>query len=261
MQREVLNRRLARGTLSTQDYAQSVAAINKIKSEGIHQALELMADGDYQAGVDAYNSVGRMRGARVVEGKPGVTKLDNGEEVPTHFVTIQNADGSRAVMDVARARYQLVDFDKQLIHLDAAAKNRMQRDQHADQMKLSYTKLDQDSKAAAAAHGAQARQLALMQQKFYAETPAGMIAAREQALGRKLTEDQKATMLGIDLMPQALKMQVSSIMKEQEQLAQTINKAMADGSWQATIKNKDDKEDKGNVKDIVALKIVCFVFE
>lgn len=243
MQSEVLNRRLARGTLSTQDYAQSVAAINKIKSEGIHQALELMADGDYQAGVDAYNTVGRMRGARVVEGKPGVTKLSNGQEVPTHFVTIQNADGTRTTMDVARARYQLLDFDKQLIHQDAAAKNQMQRDQHADQMKLSYTKFDQESKAAAAALGAQARQLALMQQKFYAETPAGMIAAREQALGRKLTDDQKATMLGIDLMPQALKMQVSSIMKEQEQLAQTINKAMADGSWQPLIKG--DKDDKG----------------
>ena len=242
MQREVLNRRLARGTLSAQDYGQSVAALNKMKSEGIHQALELMADGDYQGGVDAYNAIGRMRGARMVEGKPGVTKLESGQEVPTHFVTIKNADGTRTTMDVARARYQLLDFDRQLVHQDAAAKNQMQRDQHTDQVKLGYAKLDQESKATAASQGTQARQLALMQQKFYAETPAGMIAAREQALGRKLTEDQKATILGIDLMPQATKMQVASLLKEQDQLAQTMSKAMADGSWQQTIKNKDGDE-------------------
>lgn len=236
VQQELLNRRLARGSVSPQDYAQSFVTLGKIKSEGIHQALDLMAQGDYQAGVNAYNSVGRMRGARVVEGKEGVTKI-NGQETPTHFVTIQNADGTRTTMDVAKARYQLLDIDRQLQHQDVAAKNQMLRDQHQAQIQLGYAKLDQEGKASTRANGLQAGQLDLAWKKFLAETPQGKISALEKTLGHPLNMDQKATLLGIDLMPQATRMQMASLLKEEEAIAQTINKAMADGTWQGT--NKD----------------------
>ncbi len=62
-QQELLKRRLARGTLSVQDYSSALSSLNRVQSEGIHQALERMAQGDYQGGVDAYNAVGPLSAA------------------------------------------------------------------------------------------------------------------------------------------------------------------------------------------------------
>lgn len=239
-QSEFLRRKLARGTLSVQDYANSVQHLDRIKNEGIHDALALMAQGRYDDAMEKYNSSGQMRGARVLEGREGTTQI-NGQAVPTRFVTLQNPDGTRSTMDVAKAQYQLLDMNAQLAHLDKARQSDMQRDHHAGTLALGREQLAQNAKDAAASRALQSQHLALSLQQFAVTTPAGMIAAKEKALGRTLTPDEKATLLGVDNMPPATKMQLSSVLREQDQISQAINKAQADGTWQEA-----DKDNKSN---------------
>lgn len=239
-QADFLNRKLARGTLSAQDYATSMSLINRMKDEGIHDALALMSQGRYDDAMNKYNSTGQMRGARVIEGHEGVTKI-NGQDVPTHYVTVQNADGSRTVMDVAQAQYKLLDMNSRLGHLDKARHSDMMRDHYAGTLAMQREQLAQSAKDAAASRAIQSGHLALARQQMLASMPEGMIASKEKALGRDLTPDQKATMLGVDSMPPAIKMQLNSLLKEQDQNSQAINKAMEDPAWQAM-----DKDGKTN---------------
>ena len=232
-QLEFLNQKMARGTLSTQDYTASVESINKMKAEGIHDALALMSQGRYDDAMDKYNSVGDMRGMSVVKGEAGTTKI-NGQDTPTHFVTLQNADGMRTTMDVADAQYKLLDLNTRLGHADRARQTDMNRDQHADRIQYDYANLAQSAKDSAANRAIQGGHLALAQQQFNATTPAGMIAAREKATGMPMTAEQKDSLLGIDRMSPAIKMQAASVMKEQDQLSQAINKAQGDGTFVAT---------------------------
>ena len=235
-----LNGKLARGSLSAQDYAVATSHLNKIKEEGIHDALSLMAQGRYDDAIGKYNASGAMRGSSVVEGKEGVTKI-NGQDVPTHFVTVQNADGSRSVMDVAKAQYQLLDMNSRLGHIDKARQTEMQREHNTGTLQLGREQLAQSAKDAAASRALQSQHFGLQWQQFNATTPAGMIAAKEKALGRPLTPDEKGTMLGVDTLAPAIRLQLNSLLKEQDQLAQAINKAQADGTWQEA-----DKDGKAN---------------
>jgi hypothetical protein len=239
-QRQFLNGKLARGTLSAQDYSTSVAALNKMQSEGIHDALTLMAQGRYEDGIAHYNQSGLMRGASIVKGEPGTTQI-NGQPVPTHFVTVQNADGSRSVMDVAKAQYQMLDMNNQLAHIDKTRQTEMMRQHYADSAQLGRDQLSQHAKDAAASRAIQNGHLSLAMQQFNASTAPGLIGAKEKALGRPLSPDEKATLLGIDTMAPAQRLQLQSVLKEQDQLAQAINQAQASGTWQET-----DKDGKSN---------------
>ena len=239
-QTDFLNRKMARGTLSAQDYATSMSMINRMKEEGIHDALALMSQGRYDDAMDKYNSTGQMRGASVIDGREGVTKI-NGQDVPTHLVTVQNADGSRTVMDVAQAQYKLLDINSRLGHIDKARQTNMMADHYAGTLALGREQLAQSAKDAAASRAIQSGHLALARQQLLATTPAGIIASKEQALGRPMTFDEKATMLGVDSMPPALKLQLTSLLKELDQNAQAINKAMEDPAWLAS-----DKDGKAN---------------
>lgn len=230
-QAELLRRKTARGDLSATDYAQQVSTLNKFKSEGVTTALDLMAQGRYDDAMTAYNGVGAMRGAKIVKGEQGVTKI-NGQDTPTHFVTIANADGSQAVMDVTKARYQLMDLNTQLQHQDKAATTAMTAKHYADSAQLARDQLAQSAKDAAASRAIQSAHIGLAREQFAAGTPLGQIAQAEKVLGRPLSASEKAAKLGIDTMPVATRLQVTSLFKEQDQISQAMNKAQADGTWQ-----------------------------
>lgn len=64
-----------------------------------------------------------------------------------------------------------------------------------------------------------------------AATPAGKISAVEAALHAPLPIDQKMSMLGVSRLSQPDQLVVNSLLKQQEQMDQAKNKALADGSW------------------------------
>ena len=123
-QLELLNRQVSDGRVSPQEYAANVKNINAMKQEGVHEALDLMAQGQYQEAMDKFNSVGVRRGVQFVSAKDGTTMVD-GVEQPTKLVTLRAPDGSTSVTDVTQARYQLMNIDQQLTHADKAANTAM----------------------------------------------------------------------------------------------------------------------------------------
>ncbi|MET3134313.1 hypothetical protein AAKU55_004608 [Oxalobacteraceae bacterium GrIS 1.11] len=230
-QSEFLRRKLTRGDLTAQDYASQSGYLNKLKTEGVNDALSLMAQGRYDEAMEKYNGVGAMRGARIVAGQEGVTRI-NGQDTPTHFVTVANADGTQSRMDVARAQYQLLDMNTQLQHQDKAANTAMTAKHYADTALYQRDELAQRARDSAAGRAIQQAQLNLAVRQYDASTPFGQIAAKEKALGAPMTPDQKATILGVDAMPVATRARLTSLLKEQDQISQAMNKAQADGTWQ-----------------------------
>lgn len=231
-QSALLRRKIDRGDMTTADYTQQMTALNQWRNEGVNDAMAMLSQGRYDEAMQRYNSVGSMKGARLVKGEAGVTKI-NGEDVPTHFVTIANSDGTQTQMDVAKARYQMLDLSAQLGHVDRARQTNMQREHYAGQREDNKAIREQSAREAAAGRAIQLKQLRMQELQFNAATPLGQIEAKERALGTSLTADQKATLLGIDAMPTATRLQLSNLLKSQEQISQAINKAQADGSWQA----------------------------
>jgi len=230
-QLEVMRRKSARGDMSPEDYAQKSQAVQRIRDEGIHDALQLMAQGRYGDALDRYNSVGAMRGAALVKGEEGTTTI-NGQTMPTHLVTIRNADGTRTQMDVTKAQYQLMDFNSQLQAGDRARTLDQSATQHADSVTLSREQMAQQARENAANRAMEARRLALTQSQFEANTPFGRIRATEKALGTPLSASQRAAMLGVDTLRPEVRAQLSSLLKQQEGIETSINKAQADGTWQ-----------------------------
>lgn len=230
VQTELIRRKGARGDLTPEEYAQKMSFLARARNEGISDALALLSQGRYDEAMAHYNASGLMKGARLIKGQEGTTHI-NGEEVPTHFVTIANPDGSRTSMDVAKARYQMLDMDAQLRHVDRARQVQMQRDHHTDTVKLSREQLAQQAKDAAAGRALQGRHFGIVEAQFNAGTPLGQIQAKEKALGRTLTADERSTMLGVDALAPATRMQLNSLFKEQDQISAALNKAQAEGTW------------------------------
>lgn len=85
---------------------------------------------------------------------------------------------------------------------------------------------------AAASLGVQRESLNLRRQEMEANTPAGKLLATEKALGRKLTDDERMTALGVDKFSQADRKRIDSLVKEQERILTAQAKAMAEGTWQ-----------------------------
>lgn len=230
MQSELVRRKVARGDMSPEDWARNTALLNKMRDEGIHDALNLMGQGRYDDAMARYNDSGAMRGARVIDGKAGVTKI-NGEDVPTHFVTIRNADGTTTTMDVAKAKFQMMGLADQLSHADRATQTAMQREHFAGTLQLQRDQLAQSAKDAAAQRGIMAGHLSLAQKQFEASTPFGQIAAKEKAMGVPMSAEQKANFLGVDNLPAGTRAQLTSLLKEQDQIGQSLSKAQAEGNW------------------------------
>jgi hypothetical protein len=225
-QSELLRLAADRGDLKPQDYAQGMQLLNTMRTEGVNDALKAFSAGDYQGGMDAFNQIGKNRGSRIVSGAEGVTKI-NGQDVPTHFVTIANPDGSQTVIDSARAQYQLLDLNSQLAHVDRARQTDMQARQHADQIALGRDQLAQSAKDAAAGRSLQAQQLQLTRMQFDASTPLGKINSMSAALKQPLSTDQIENLLGVSKIPRAVELQVQSLMKENDTESQAMARAIA----------------------------------
>lgn len=231
MQQELIRRKAARGDMTPEDYATKTTMLKRMQTEGINDAVNLMAQGRYDEAMQAYNSAGSMKGAKVVKAEQGTTKI-NGQDVPTNFVTIRNADGTNTVMDATKAQYQLLDLNTQLQHADRARTFDQSDKQHTDTLKLQREQLAQSAKDAAAGRSIQMAQLRQSAAQFNASTPFGQIASIELAMGGKMTPEQRAQKLGIDTMNPAARAQLNSYLKQQDAISGAMNKAQADGTWQ-----------------------------
>jgi hypothetical protein len=225
-QADLLRMKSDRGDIKLQDYAQGMQLLNTLRAEGVNDALKAFSAGDYQGGMDAFNQTGRHNGARILSGIEGTTKI-NGEDVPTHIVTIANKDGSRTVVDSAKAQYQLLDLNTQLTHVDRARQTNMMATQHAETIALSREQLAQNARDSEASRGLQARQISQIERQFNATTPLGQITAKAQALGRKLSGDEIENMLGVSKIPRSVEIQVQSLMKENDTDSAAMAKAIA----------------------------------
>lgn len=225
-QSDLLRMKADRGDLKLADYAQGMQLINTMKTEGVNDALKRFSAGDYQGGIDAFNQTGAHRGAKIIKGVEGVTKI-NGEDVPTHYITIANADGSQTVIDSARAQYQLMDLNSQLTHVDRARQTEMMGKHYAETAANQKLQIQQSAADAAASRGLQSQQLALQRQQFEATTPMGRIKALSEALGKAPTSDQIENMLGVSKIPRAIELQVQSLIKENDTDSQAMARAIA----------------------------------
>ncbi|MFB9244500.1 hypothetical protein [Massilia antarctica] len=230
VQTAFLRRKNARGDLTLEELAQKQGLLNKMKNEGIADALSLMGQGRYDEAMEAYNAAGTMKGARIVKGELAVTKI-NGEEHPTHLVTIRNADGSQVTMDVAKARYQLLDFETQLAQSARAGQTAMQREHYQGTREDNKAARAQQARDAAAGRAVQMAHLQLTREQYAQSTPLGQIQSKEKALGRQLSPVERAAMLGVDTMNPATRAQLGSLLKEQDQISAAMTKAQAEGTW------------------------------
>jgi hypothetical protein len=110
-----------KGDVGAEGYVKTRAFLDTMKKEGVTQAIDAFARGDYDGGMALYNGLGQMNGARVVGAEEGTTVLPTGQTVPTRRVTIANADGSRAVVDTTLDRYKMIGLEKQVEMMDKAA--------------------------------------------------------------------------------------------------------------------------------------------
>ncbi|MDQ1817288.1 hypothetical protein RBA41_28680 [Massilia sp. CCM 9210] len=230
VQTAFLRRKNARGDLSLEELAQKQGLLTKMKNEGIADALSLMGQGRYDEAMEAYNAAGAMKGARLVKGEPSVTKI-NGEEHPTHMVTIRNRDGSEVTMDVAKARYQLLDFETQLAQSARAGQSAMQREHYQGTREDNKAARAQQARDSAAGRAIQMAHLNMSREQHAQSTPLGQIQAKEKALGRQLSPVERAALLGVDTMNPATRAQLGSLLKEQDQISAAMTKSQAEGTW------------------------------
>jgi len=126
-QLELLNRQSTDGRITPQEYVAAVKNINMLRQEGVHDAIDLMAQGQYQEAMDRFNSVGSYRDARFVKAQDGTT-LVNGVSQPTKFVTLAGRNGPITI-DTTQAQYQLMSADQRMALADKAAQTKMM-DEH-----------------------------------------------------------------------------------------------------------------------------------
>lgn len=143
-QRYVLDAAARRGDISPQAYAQARGFIDKLRAEGITQALDAFSRGDFQGGLDAYNNNGIYNGARIDPNRPPqetTTTLPDGSKLPTKLVTIINQDGSRVTIDTTQDRFKMMNLADQLGLMDKGADREVKRitanaqQTHAEAMK------------------------------------------------------------------------------------------------------------------------------
>lgn len=230
VQTAFLRRKNARGDLTLEELAQKQGLLTKMKNEGIADALSLMGQGRYDEAMDAYNVAGAMKGARIVKGETGTTKI-NGEEHPTHLVTIRNRDGTQVTMDVTKARYQLLDLETQLAQSARAGQTAMQREHYQGSREDNKAARAQQARDSAAGRAIQMAHLQLSREQHAQATPFGQLQAKEKALRRELTPVERAALLGVDTMNPATRAQLGSLLKEQDQISAAMTKSQAEGTW------------------------------
>lgn len=127
-----------KGDVAPQAYLQTRALLDKMRGEGVTQAIEAFDRGDYAGGLAAYNSVGQHSGAKIV-GTPieTTTTLPNGAVTPTHLVTLASPNGPPTVIDTAQIRYKMMGLEKQLDLMDKSAKGKSDADYKAGMLSVA----------------------------------------------------------------------------------------------------------------------------
>jgi hypothetical protein len=104
--------------------------------------------------------------------------------------------------------------------------------QTAQQMEEQRRHNQKTEANAASSLGIQQKSLDLRKQEMEANTPAGKLLATEKAIGRKLTDDERMTALGVDKFSSVDRKRIDSLVKDQERILTAQAKAMAEGTWQ-----------------------------
>jgi hypothetical protein len=194
--------------------------VESMKREGMDQAIKLLGQGRYQEAQDLFNSQGDHTGVTVVSSKDSTFNIGK-TAVPTKIVTLRKEDGTTRTINTAEAQYQMIDMAKQIDQAQAGQK--VENDRVQGENTASHYR---------AVEGNQAATLGLQREEFNAKTPEGVIAAKEKALGRPLTIDERQEVTGISKLPEVVKTRVASLQEQQKTITQVIAKAQADGTWQ-----------------------------
>lgn len=117
---KLLDYKLSKNYMDADSWAKQRGALDLMRNEGVHDAIELMAQGQGQAAVEAYNKVGLYRGAQFVGQRQANTTLPTGQTVPTNIVTLRTKDGQNVEVDATLARYNLLKIQDQLAASDRA---------------------------------------------------------------------------------------------------------------------------------------------
>jgi flagellum-specific peptidoglycan hydrolase FlgJ len=124
MYETMLNSAAKRGDVNPQAYVQTRELLNKMRTEGVTQAMEAFGRGDFAGGMALYNGLGENRGRIVGTPQQATTTLPNGMEVPTWKLQIANSDGSRTDIDTALNQFQAMGLKDRLDVMDKAAQRK-----------------------------------------------------------------------------------------------------------------------------------------
>jgi flagellum-specific peptidoglycan hydrolase FlgJ len=128
MYETMLNSAAKRGDVNPQAYVQTRELLNKMRTEGVTQAMEAFAHGDFAGGMALYNGLGENRGRIVGTPQQATTTLPNGMEVPTWKLQIANNDGSRTDIDTSLNQFQTMALKDRLEVMDKAAQRKSETD-------------------------------------------------------------------------------------------------------------------------------------
>lgn len=127
---KLLDYKLSKNYMDADSWAKQRGALDLMRNEGVHDAIELMAQGQGQAAVEAYNKVGLYRGAQFVGQRQANTTLPTGQTVPTNIVTLRTKDGQNVEVDATLARYNLLKIQDQLAASDRATQLKNTNEYH-----------------------------------------------------------------------------------------------------------------------------------
>lgn len=92
----------------------------KLEDEGVDHAIGLMQAGDFEGGLNDFNSVGKYSGVKLVETKPVKAKIGE-SEIDGYEVTVEHPDGRQETINTVSYMKQRVGIDKLLDHAHKSA--------------------------------------------------------------------------------------------------------------------------------------------
>jgi hypothetical protein len=202
----------------------------QLENEGIEDVAKAVAIGDVDGALKAMNSNGKKK-AQNLTLTPVDTKLADGTLRRTYIAKYEliKEDGSIQPMQTASE-----DLQKAALSVKEAMSIDIEKDVKAYMRKHQQDVLNQNDRH-------HRENINLQREREKRQTIGGQLQEKERLLGRSLSQEERSNMFGIDTMPQAVKMQVASLLKEQEQISQALNKAQAEGTFVET-----DKDGKPN---------------
>ncbi len=174
------------GKLSGEGMMQLVATRKQMADEGMRDALLQIHSGNAEAGVEAFNGVGKSR-AKLVSYRPVVADLGGGVKLPTYEAILETPDGKRQTINAAQMLNGMRKIDGQISN--AIQLLELQAKKQHDTASLAETRDYHQGMVDAAQARASGGGLTVPQQR----TNEMIDAAREYVSGLSEAEIQKRT--------------------------------------------------------------------